>query len=438
MSQKLRTADILSYALLAMPLAFASMPLYVHAPDYYATQYGLSLSLMGVILLFIRLFDAIQDPAIGFLSDRFNSAKLIIIALSAIVLTLSFAALFQAPRNINPAIWFAITMILATTSFSIISINLQTIGGLWSRDKNNKVKISAYREAFGLAGLLTAVILPAILMQNYSAGTAFLIVSMILTVIMVIAVSIFSLWFGRHTPEQHTIKTGEPTPVSANNRLLYVTYFVSMLASAIPAILVLFFIRDRLQSENETGLYLALYFISGACGMPLWQYLSKRMSKEFAWMVGMLLAVISFIWAAFLTPETAWQYTIICITSGMALGSDLAIPPAILADNIHDTNNEKEAGSQYSILTFLAKAALAIASAITLPLLDFAGYTPGAQNNTSALVTLSITYAAIPCFIKCIAIALLWKRQNPGDVNVKNSDRPRTGHSHHSRSDSNV
>ena len=76
MSHKLRTTDILSYALLAMPLAFAGMPLYVHAPDYYATQYGLSLSLMGIILLFIRLFDAIQDPAIGFLSDRFNSAKL--------------------------------------------------------------------------------------------------------------------------------------------------------------------------------------------------------------------------------------------------------------------------------------------------------------------------------------------------------------------------
>ncbi len=62
--------DLWRYSILAIPIAFAGFPLYVLAPDYYATTHGLSLSLLGFLLLGLRLFDAIQDPVIGALSDR--------------------------------------------------------------------------------------------------------------------------------------------------------------------------------------------------------------------------------------------------------------------------------------------------------------------------------------------------------------------------------
>ncbi len=439
MTIRLRTTDILSYALLAAPLAFAGMPLYVHAPDYYATQFGVSLSAMGFILLFIRLFDAVQDPLIGRLSDRYASYRLPVITVSAILLVISFTALFQLPANASPTLWFAVTMILATTAFSILSINLQTIGGMWSRDKNNKTRISAYREAFGLVGLLFAVILPAVLIQTNPPASAFLIVSAGLAGLMIISLAVFIKWYHTHKSEtKNTDYSAARILVPVRTRKLYIAYFVSMLASAIPAILVLFFIRDRLQSEAYTGLFLALYFISGALGMPLWQYISRKSSKEFAWIIGMILAVFSFIWAVFLTPDTAWQYAIICITSGIALGSDLALPPAILADHIHETQKEGEAGSQYSTLTFISKASLAIASAIVLPLLEFSGYKPGQDNSQDALFTLSIAYAGIPCLIKCMAIMVMWNKNFTGDINVQTTDGARTGHSHSSGSNRNV
>ena len=54
--------QLIQYGLLGMPVAFAGFPLYVLAPDYYATQHGLSLALLGFILLALRIFDAVPRP----------------------------------------------------------------------------------------------------------------------------------------------------------------------------------------------------------------------------------------------------------------------------------------------------------------------------------------------------------------------------------------
>lgn len=439
----LRKRDIISYGILAAPLAFASMPLYVHAPDYYATRYGASLTTLAIILFCLRLVDAVQDPLIGYASDRLSKWRNVIIAASAILLIIGFSALFQPPSPEISLIWFIIFMLLATTAFSILSINLNTIGGLWSRDKYQKTRIASCREAFGLVGLLTAVILPSILMQSMPAPKAFAIVSVVLATLMLAALITFLFWYKRTSlpvTKDNTALKPERN-ISPATKKFFAAYAVSMLASSIPAILVLFYIRDRLQSEAYTGLFLALYFLSGAFAMPLWQILSKRSNKYTAWIIGMTMAVISFAWALFLTPETAWSYGIICVLSGIALGSDLALPPSILADHIHDYKQEDNASYLYSLLNFLAKSSLAIGSAITLPLLDIWGYTPGQINTPSALLALSICYAGIPCIIKITAVLMLWRSMatfQSGETNVENIGINNPGHHSHSGSNLNV
>ena len=53
---------LFQYALLAFPVAFAGLPLYIHAPDFYTRHLGLGLGSIGVILLLVRLFDATNHP----------------------------------------------------------------------------------------------------------------------------------------------------------------------------------------------------------------------------------------------------------------------------------------------------------------------------------------------------------------------------------------
>ena len=71
----MHTGRVLSYGLLGLPLAFAALPIYVHVPHFYAETTGLSLAMLGAILLGARLLDAAVDPWLGWLADRVSRPR---------------------------------------------------------------------------------------------------------------------------------------------------------------------------------------------------------------------------------------------------------------------------------------------------------------------------------------------------------------------------
>ena len=59
-----------AYALPAFALAVVGIPIYVYIPKFYTDVVGVHISILGGLILGVRLFDAVSDPVIGFLSDQ--------------------------------------------------------------------------------------------------------------------------------------------------------------------------------------------------------------------------------------------------------------------------------------------------------------------------------------------------------------------------------
>lgn len=432
----IRKTELMQYGSLALPIAFAGFPLYILAPDFYASQHGVSLTVLGVVLLLLRLFDAVQDPLIGSLSDRFSHQSFTIMLISALVLLVSIYELFH-PSSKHVVYWFAASMALAVTAFSVLSINLAALGALWTSHSADQTRISGTREAFGLIGLLLAVSLPPLLKVLLPEEHVYIAFSAVLFLITLLSLVFFYRWLSNHSATLKRSSKAQPRifqtlfNLPVKTRKLFLVYGLSVLASSIPAILVIFFVRDRLNAESYLGLFLLLYFLSGALSMPLWKSLAEKHGKYQTWLFSTLLAVASFVWAFFLGEHNSVAYGIICVSSGVALGADLALPPSILADNIHQSNTQNSTATQFSILTLLSKVALAFSSAITFPLLDAAGFSPASINTPSALLSLSIAYALIPCIIKLIVAYLIYHlftqpEGNSHDILKKNNpDRSR-------------
>lgn len=406
---------LFQYSLLAFPLAFAGLPLYIHAPDFYTRHLGLGLGAIGIILLLVRLFDAVQDPLIGYLSDRYATRRKIILALGVLALTVGLLALFFGPQfSIATAIWFAGSMILATSGFSIVVINLNMIGGFWSADQHQRTRIAGWRESFTLFGLLVASILPTIFLSYTEATQAFRWLFVVYAIAMLFAWFMF-VKFLKVADLKHL---NQPASLSSNGffqilhdkqRLFFFTYFLTQVAASLPAVLILFFVRDYLKADSYTGLFLFLYFISGAALMQLWFVLSKKLDKYRAWLISMVLSIAVFIWVILLQPGDILSYSIICILSGFALGADLALPASIVADRINARHAEDRATQYYGVMAFIPKLALALASGCAFLLLDKAGFIAAGENTQETLLTLLILYGLIPCVIKCLAAISLWK-----------------------------
>jgi Na+/melibiose symporter-like transporter len=126
----------------------------------------------------------------------------------------------------------------------------------------------------------------------------------------------------------------------------------------------------------------------------------------------MMIAVISFLWAFFITPETAYLFYIICALTGGAYGADLSIPPALYADMVDDVN---EGGIYFAILNFINKFSLAIGAGIGLLIPGILGFDSAAGNASSAstnqqdfsVTSIAVVYCLIPCAFKLLSAILL-------------------------------
>jgi glycoside/pentoside/hexuronide:cation symporter, GPH family len=186
-------------------------------------------------------------------------------------------------------------------------------------------------------------------------------------------------------------------------------FVLNGIASAIPATLVLFFIQDLLQAPQKLeGLFLTAYFLAAALSIPLWLRAVARWGLWRAWLGGMLLAVAVFIWAANLGSGDVVPFMWVCALSGIALGADLAAPPALLAGLIQSNGDHGQGeGAYFGWWNFATKLNLALAAGLALPALALFGYTPGGRT-PAALQALVIAYCVLPCALKLIASLALF------------------------------
>ena len=416
MAARLHAGQLMVYGLLGLPLAMAALPLYVHLPKFYGDELGMSLALVGGILLGARLLDALQDPLLGYLSDRAPGRKRFVLA-ALPLLAAGMLGLFNPPalRESALALWLLACLAVVYLGFSMASISYQAWGAQLSSDRNERTRITASREAFTLIGVVAAAALPALL---GSGGAEQLSRFALLFVFLLAACGALTLGLAPEVSAPPRAAGGlfaalfQPLGNPAFRSLLLV-FVLNGIASAIPATLVLFFIADVLLQSERAGMFLALYFVSGAAGMPLWVAFARRHGKRAAWLSAMLLSVAAFVWAYGLGAGDAAAYAMVCVLSGMALGADLALPPSLLADVMDEDVMNKDAkvaaarseGTYFGVWNLATKLSLALAAGISLPLLGAMGYAPGAAGGVAAL---SFVYCVVPCALKLAAAVALW------------------------------
>ena len=360
---------VAAYGVLALPLAFGGLPLYIQAPDFFATERGVPLAALGLALFWLRLFDAMVDPVAGWAGDRWHS---------------------------------------------LILVNLMTLGGLWRREPDQKSRISAAREGFGLVGLILAVVLPSALQQLIGRQAALLALAAVLAVALLIALPIFRGWLA-----SVRLQIAVPPDARPDWHALMPFYAVAalvLLSAAFPAALILMLVRDLLGVEALAGVFLLTYFAAALPGAAVAGWLAGCIGGVPVWTAALILSMAGFAFAMMLGPGDVAAFFVICLATGFCFGADLVLPPAILSDRIEATSTQAAATRAYAALGFLTKLALALAGAVALPLLQLAGFRPALVNDTHALQALLLLYAALPLVLRGVAVTALIFLHRKGEI----------------------
>ena len=403
----------LAYGLLGLPLAFVALPLYVILPNHYAREFGVPLATLGAILLGARLFDAFIDPLLGRFSDYLfaRSAKSVLAlgAIAALVLALGFTLLFF-PLVRTPGaliVWASVMLMVTYAAYSALSVSHQSWGAMLGGNEAERSRIVAWREGLGLIGVVLASVTPVAL--GLPATTAIFFIAL---------TAGWLAWTHAVRPiaaPTHAATTAHGMSAMlrpfkhGNFRRLLAVFMLNGIASAVPATLVLFFIQDLLQAPSAMEpLFLGSYFLSAALSIPLWLAVVKRIGLAASWLCGMALAIAVFGWATQIGAGNTTAFLAITSLSGLALGTDLALPGALLAGVIQrNGDSARSEGAYFGWWNFATKLNLALAAGLALPLLGLFGYAPGVHA-PQALNALVIAYCVLPCVLKLLAAAGLY------------------------------
>lgn len=405
-------AEAWAYAAPGFAVAFAALPLYLLTPQLYAGGLGLPLAAVGLVLMATRLVDAITDPIIGRLIDRTKGARfrrwmvpaLVLLAASFVALVLP-PAHWVADKNTQALLfWMGGAALLVSLSNSAAILAHQSWAIAEANDPAEQRAWVAARETMGLAGLILA------------AGLAAQQMTLAMAAVLVMA-TVVSLWAIRRVPcgtrELMPLEAARPAalPLAALFHQAYVRLLgalgVNALANAIPATLFLFFVADKLGlSSAWSAALLVIYFVSAALSIAFWSRLIARFGPRRTWQIAMTVSILAFSGAVFLGPGQAAAFGLICVVTGFALGAELTCPSLLIGQLIAARGHQGQAEGQYfGYWSLLNKLALALAAGLSLPLLQAFGFTPGSPSEPP--LALQLTYAAIPCGLKLLALLIL-------------------------------
>lgn len=402
------------YSLLALPLAVIGFPLFIYLPTFYATDLGVNIALVGVVLFFARIIDVITDPLIGSLSDKslkkFSSRKPIMIV-GFFILSLSFYFL------INPFhewILFSLSFFSIATyvGWSMIIIPYISWSSELSENYYEKSKLNASREMFTILGLVLSLLIPFIIPSvDLSDKLNKLFIFFMYLLIPTFLITMFTI-----RPVYHKVFRQNPLKSfkkfykeNKDIKYLQIGYFLNNLANAIPATLFLIFVQSVLNSQDSAEWILIVYFLAGFISLPLWTLLSKYRAKKTIWRYSIILACSTFSFVIFLQEGDIYQFAIISFLSGISLGADIAFPTAIYSDVVQ-RQKKNITGFLFGIWTMITKLSLAVAILITFGILGLCGFN---QDSLRAydIILVVFLYGVLPIIIKLIALFYITKFQ---------------------------
>ena len=423
-----------SYASFAFPLAMLGYPLGIWLPRAYATDMGVALQWIGIAGMVASIVDAITDPPMGFVSDRFRmrwGRRRPWIVVGVPWLTLSVWMLLNPTPGISP--WYLVGWYVALRlGGTLLGTPFAAWGAELSTEYHARTRIQSAREMVGLLGLVAAALVPAGVETVYGSAATAARVLAAYSGFIVVLLPLALLALVTQVPELPK-QDGEgrtswlrSLSLMKRNRLFFVIIGIEFLITGGESFrnaMSLFFMQEVIRVPRAGWLYV-MYFAAGLGAIPAWNALARAFGKHRSLAAAMLLVSIDSLIIFALRPlfdaRLGWlddrgvlyAFYALFAVKGFCFGAFAYLPRAMVADVVDvDTARSRDSrpASYFAILGFMTKLATSFGF-LSLPALGLVGFDPraGAAHSANELAWLGVLYAIVPTALFVAALYLAW------------------------------
>ncbi len=420
---------LLIFCLPAILQSFMHGPAGAVLQGVYAKEVGLSLTALASAILISRVFDAVSDPLIGYLSDRtqekFGTRKPWLIGGMAI----SVIAVWQlyTPDENATAMSFTIWFVLAYLGWTMVEIPYRSWGLALSGEYAERTRVMTWVAMGTAIGGMAFFVMPFI-QQSLGlvdtpeittvtlAGTAIVVaVGLPLTVLL-------ASWFVPNAVDEG--RTGDLADsfvgllrsIFMNGPLIYITSLFLMMgiAAGMGGGLMFLYVDVYLGLGDRLA---GLMLIAGPVlliATPFWGWAANRFEKHRALAIAIALQGISALAYAFIpTGGTGFAVLLPVLLVGLVTqAAGIVAFPAIMGD-IADYGRLKfghdRTGVYFAFFTMAQKAIGGVGVALGLTVAAYFGFDATvAEQSESGVLGMQVSMAYAPALVSLLTVPLIW------------------------------
>lgn len=384
---------------------------------------GLTPAVAALAFFIGSTWDYINDPIIGYLSDRTRSRwgrRRPFLLFGALPMAAAFCMLWwRPPFEGVPALaaYYSVMYALFDTAATFVYMPYYALTPELTDDYDERTGLTSRRMFFSILGSLIAFTLPLAVVDGFRpehAGRVFLMGGIFG---LISALPLFVVFRGtRERPEfmakQPVASLRKSLAVAGKNRPFVfglVMFLFNGVTMSIIQVVLLYYIKYVVVREPQSDLIMATIFVVAMLALPLWERISRRLNKRSAYISGISFLAVVLLVLSSLTPQTDLVFImVLCVLAGIGVSAMHVMPWAIIPDAIEYgelQSGEREEGMFYSLITLAQKVASSIAVPLALLVLQVSGYVPNsAAQPASAILGIRIVAGPIPAFTLCLGI----------------------------------
>ena len=338
-----------------------------------------------------RTWDYINDPLIGYLSDRTRSRwgrRRIYLLFGFIPFGLTFAMMWFRPPTDNQfllAAYYALAYFLFDTSYTFVTMPYAALTPELTQDYDERTSLTSYRMAFSIVGSLVAFTVPLLIIGTMTPGNTGHVFTMGLIIGTACALPLILTFFGtREKPEYYA--QSQPgiresrRAVSKNRPFLFAAgiFLFTWTAADIIQTFLLYFLKYRMNMEKQSDLIMGAIFVTALLVLPLWNWISKKTDKRKAYIIGMIFLSAVMVTLILLSPNVSLVLVMVMsVLAGIGVSAIHVLTWAIIPDAIEVdelATGQRHEGIFYSLVSLFKKIASSIAIPLALLVLDRSGF----------------------------------------------------------------
>jgi GPH family glycoside/pentoside/hexuronide:cation symporter len=385
---------------------------------------GLRPAIVGTIFLIVKIWDAINDPIIGALTDRTKTRwgrRRPWLLFGAIPFGLAFFLQWIVPPLSDPGkFWYyLIVAFLLDAAYTAVNVPYAALTPELTHDYDERTSLSSYRFSFSILGGVLAAFLHTIIVGLFTSPIKGNAVSAAIWAFFIIIPN-FITFAG--TREVHYKEDRPEGPgfidglriVLKNKAFIYVAliYLLSWLSIQFVQNNLILYVKYWIGAEQQFGILILGVQVSAFIFLLIWAKVSQRVGKQNVYYIGMSIWILVSIFLFLVQPGQFSVLLILAIMAGAGVSIGYLIPWSMLPDVIEmdelETGQRRE-GIFYGFFVFLQKLGLSLGIAISNFILELTGYlnqTPGGplpEQTDATLLALRVFVSFIPAVILLIS-----------------------------------